>query len=116
MSLRTSEVYRCLEKKTLVFGFEIVDLFVVFSFLALLNFLFRGMPYKFFFSWGPAFSLALFLRLSKAGKPENYLLHWARAYFAPTIYSAFPLAAKRVRFVKKQNGKEIYDRNQRAIK
>ena len=104
MALKTSEVYRCLEKKTLVFGFEIIDLFVVFSFLALLNFVFRGFPYKFLLSWGPAFSLALFLRIGKAGKPENYLLHLARAKLAPVIFSAFPLAPRRSRFIKKQKG------------
>lgn len=108
MALRTSEVYRCLEKKTLVFGFEIIDLFVVFSLLAVLNFLFRGLPYKFFLAWGPALSLAVFLRLGKAGKPENYLLHWARSKFAPPIYSAFKLAPPRSRFksvkIQKQKG------------
>ncbi len=100
MALRTSEVYRCLEKKTLVFGFEIVDLFVVFSSLAVLNFVFRGFPYKFFLTWGPALGLALFLRLGKAGKPENYLLHLARAYLSPVVFSAFPLAPRRARFTK----------------
>lgn len=111
MALRTSEVYRCLEKKTLVFGFEIVDLFIVFSVLAILNFVFRDVPYKFFLSWGPALSLALFLRIGKAGKPENYLLHLARSYFQPTIFSAFPQAPKRIRFVTIQNRKGSYDRN-----
>lgn len=105
MALRTSEVYRCLEKKTLVFGFEIVDLFVVFSVLAILNFVLRGVPYKFFLSWGPALSLAVFLRLGKAGKPENYLLHLARSYFSPVAWSAFPLAPRRSRFIThKQKG------------
>jgi len=107
MALRTSEVYRCLEKKTLVFGFEIVDLFVVFSLLAILNFLFRGLPYKFFLAWGPALSLALFLRFGKAGKPENYLLHLARSYLSPLVFSAFPLAPRRSRFlIDKPKGKK----------
>ncbi len=99
MALRTSEVYRCLEKKTLIFGFEIVDLFVVFSFLAILNFIFKGLTYKFYFSWGPALALALILRMGKAGKPENYLLHLARHLLSPTLFSAFPLAPRRARFV-----------------
>jgi hypothetical protein len=99
--LKTSTVYRCLEKKTLVFGFEVFDLFVVFLFLALLNFLLRDVPYKFLLTWGPAFGLASFLRLGKAGKPENYLLHWARAYFSPSVWSAFGLVRKRNRFIKR---------------
>lgn len=105
MALRTSEVYRCLEKKTLVMGFEIVDLFVVFSVLAVLNFVLRGVPYKFLLSWGPALGLAAFLRVGKAGKPENYLLHKARSYFSPSVWSAFPLAQRRSRFInQKQKG------------
>jgi hypothetical protein len=95
MALKTSVVYRCLEKKTLVFGFEIVDLFIVFSCLAALNFLMRGLPYKFFLSWGPAATLALGLRLGKRGKPENYLLHLARSHLSPLVFSAFPLGLTR---------------------
>lgn len=107
MALRTSVVYRCLEKKTLVFGFEIVDLFVVFSLLAVLNFVFRGVPYKFFLSWGPAFALALGLRLGKARKPENYLIHLARSYLTPMVFSAFALAPPRARFVQNNIKKGI---------
>ncbi len=98
MALETSEVYRCLEKKTLVFGFEIVDLFVVFSCLAVLNFLMRGLPYKFFLSWGPAAALALGLRLGKRGKPENYILHLARFHLSPVVFSCFELSRKRAIF------------------
>lgn len=98
MALRTSEVYRCLEKKTLVFGFEMLDLFAVFALLALLNLVFAGAQFKFLWTWVPAFGLAAFLRLSKAGKPENYLLHLARFHLTPGVLSAFPLAPKRRRF------------------
>lgn len=100
MALKTSEVYRCLEKKTLVFGFEVFDLFIVFLVLAGLNFLFQGVPYKFFFTWAPAAMLGAFLKWGKTGKPENYLLHRAQSYFAPLAWTAFPLASRRVRFRK----------------
>lgn len=106
MGLKTSEVYRCLEKRTLVFGFEIVDLFAVFLLLAILNFVFRGVPYKFLLAWGPSIGLGLFLKLGKAGKPENYLLHLARFYLMPLVYSAFPLAPPRANF-NKQKPKDI---------
>lgn len=102
MALKTSEVYRCLEKKTLVFGFEILDLFLVFSLLAVLNLLFRAAPYKFFWTWGPALILGLVLRLGKAGKPENYLAHLLRYHFSPGVFSAFPLAPERKRLSKKK--------------
>jgi len=101
MALKTSEVYRCLEKKTLIFGFEILDLFLVFVLLSLLNVLFKEVPYKFLFTWGPSLLLGLTLRLSKRGKPENYLLHLARFQLQPKVFSAFFLSEKRVRFHKK---------------
>ncbi len=101
MALKTSEVYRCLEKKTLVFGFEILDLFLVFSVLAVLNLFLGSLPYKFFVTWGPALALGAFLRIVKTGKPDNYLAHWIRFQFSPGILSAFPLANRRQRFLKK---------------
>ncbi len=102
MALKTSDVYRCLDRKTLVLGFEIVDMFLVFSCLALLNLLLGGLPYKFYWTWGPSLALGLFLRLGKAGKPENYLTHLMRFHFSPGVWSAFPLAQPRKRFTKKK--------------
>jgi len=107
MGLKTSQVYRCLDKKTLIFGFEIVDLFLVFVLLAFLNFIFGSMPYKFLLSWGPSASLALFIKLMKKGKPDNYLTHLLRSYVEPKIYSCFSLstslAKKRTRFLDRRN-------------
>lgn len=100
MALKTSRVYRCLDKKTFVFGFEIVDLFLVFSVLAILNFFLGSVPYKFFFTWGPAMALGLGLRIGKAGKPDNFLTHWLQFQFSPGTLSAFILAPKR-KFFKK---------------
>lgn len=101
MALKTSEVYRCLEKKTLVFGFEILDLFLVFAALAILNLLFGKLPYKFFLTWGPALALGAFLRIAKRGKPDNFLAHWLKFQFAPGVLSAFSLAPRRRRFLTK---------------
>ncbi len=101
MALKTSEVYRCLEKKTLVFGFEILDLFLVFAVLAVLNLLFGKLPYKFLFTWGPALALGIFLRAVKAGKPDNFLAHWLKYQFSPGVLSAFPLAPRRRHFLKR---------------
>lgn len=99
MGLKTSTVYRCLDKKTLIFGFELVDLFLVFTVLAFLNLMLGSVPYKFLFTWGPSISLALFIKLIKCGKPDNYLLHLLRAQFRPKVLSAFPLARKRSNFI-----------------
>lgn len=104
MALKTSEVYRCLEKKTLIFGFEIVDIFLVFSFLSILNLVLGQIPYKFFLTWGPAIALAIALKLGKAGKPDNYLLHLVRFHFSPGVLSAFALAPRRARFINQKKG------------
>lgn len=101
MSLKTSEVYRCLEKKTLIFGFEIVDLFLVFSLLAILNRFFGGLPYKFLWTWLPSIGLAVGLRIGKNGRPDNYLLHLARFHFSRGVLSAFCMATPRQQFTKK---------------
>lgn len=99
MALKTSEVYRCLDKKTLVFGFEILDLFLVFLVLAVLNFVLGQVPYKFFWTWGPSLVLGLALRIGKAGKPDNYLMHLVRYHFSPGILTAFDLAPDRMKFI-----------------
>ncbi len=98
MGLKTSPVYRCLDKKSMVFGFEIVDLFLVFMVLAFLNFILGSVQYKFFFTWGPSVALALFIRLMKRGKPENYLQHLAKFYFNSRVFFAFERAKKRTVF------------------
>lgn len=102
MALKTSEVYRCLEKKTFVMGFEIVDLFAVFLLLSVLSFLLNGVPYKFLFTWGPSAALALFLKIAKAGKPDNYLLHLVRYHLSPGVLECFPLAGNRTRIFQKK--------------
>ena len=101
MALKTSEVYRCLEKKTVIFGFEVVDVFLVFLVLAVLNFLLSQLPYKFFVTWGIASALGVAMRLGKAGKPDGYILHLLRFQFQPENLSAFPLAPRRGRFIRK---------------
>ena len=103
MALKSSDVYRCLEKKTVIFGFEIIDLFFVFLVFALLNFFLSAMPYKFFLTWGLTGALALAIRLGKAGKPDNYIVHLLRFNFSPDHLSAFPLAPRR-RYFKTPKG------------
>jgi len=98
MSLKTSEVFKCLDKKTLIFGFEVFDLFVVFAALGILNMIFGSMPYKFLWTWVPTLALAAVLKVSKAGKPDNYLLHLVRYQFSAGTLSAFTSAGPRTKF------------------
>jgi hypothetical protein len=89
MDTRVTSVSRCLEKKLLVFGFEVFDLMLIFLTMAILNFFFGSGSSKLFFVWLPASSLAVALRLGKRGKPDLFLVHWIRFKMMPGLLCAF---------------------------
>ena len=90
MNLQTTPVSRCLDNKLLILGFEVPDLLAIFLLLAILNFMFgRIGGWSVAFIWGAPLSLAALLRYGKRDKPDNYLLHVARYYLSPGVYSAF---------------------------
>ena len=87
--MRATSVSKCLDRKLVMFGFEVLDLLAVFLLLSVLNLVFGQMP-KWLFVWAPTVSLACILRWGKRGKPEKYLVHWIRFQIKPGVYSAFP--------------------------
>lgn len=89
MELKVTEVSRCLDKKMMIMGFEIPDLLIIFLTMSILNFLFGTTDLKWLFVWLPSASLALTIKFSKRGKPDNYLVHWLRFQIKPGILSAF---------------------------
>lgn len=89
MEIRTTPVSKCLDKKMIVMGFEIPDLLAIFLTLSILNFLFGMTSMKIVTVWLPTVVLALVLRMSKRGKPDNFLIHWIRFQIRPGILSAF---------------------------
>ncbi len=89
MSLKTTPVSKCLDKKLIIFGFEVLDLLAIFLTLSLLNFIFGRSGFKIVLIWLPSVALAVLLRVSKRNKPENYLMHWLRFQFRPGVWSAF---------------------------
>lgn len=89
MSLTTTPVSQCLDRKLLIFGFEIPDLLVIFLLLAVLNFLFGQSSMKLFAVWIPPICLGLGLRIGKRGKADNFLVHWLRFQIQPGVLSAF---------------------------
>ncbi len=89
MDLKVTPVSKCLDKKMMIMGFEIPDLLFIFLTLSILNFFFGSSSLKWAFVWLPSFLLASTLRLSKRGKPDNFLIHWLRFQIRPGIYSAF---------------------------
>lgn len=94
MGLTATPVAKCLDKKLLLFGFEVPDVLAIFLTLSVLNFIFGQMPLKVLFVWLPTAALAAVLRLGKKGKPDNYLVHWLRAQITPGTYRAFPDATQ----------------------
>lgn len=91
--LETSRVFKCLEKKTLILGFEIIDLFALSFLLCLLNFVFADASLKLFWTFGPTLMLAAILKLAKSGKADGFLLHWIRFHISPGVFRAFPKAS-----------------------
>ena len=89
MEIKMSPVSKCLDKKMVVFGFEVPDLLAVFLTLSILNFMFGTTSMKLILVWLPSIALALILRLSKRGKPDNYLVHWLRFQIRPGILTSF---------------------------
>ncbi|MEE2670319.1 MAG: hypothetical protein VYA54_01315 [Bdellovibrionota bacterium] len=91
MSIKCTPVSKCLDKKTLLWGFEMADLIIVFMLLAILNFLFGQTDQKLLLVWLPPLIVALVLKYGKKGKPDNYLVHWVRFQLKNGIFSAFKL-------------------------
>ncbi len=89
MGLRATNVSKCLDKKLIIFGFEVVDILAIFLLLSILNFLFGSTHMKLVLIWLPSAILALSLYFGKRGKPDNYLVHWLRFQIKSGTYSAF---------------------------
>jgi hypothetical protein len=87
--MRTTAVSKCLDRKLVIFGFEVLDILAVFLVLSILNFLFGQAPMKPLLVWAPSLLLAVVLRFGKRGKPDKYLIHWIRYQIKPGSYSAF---------------------------
>ena len=88
MGLRTASVNQCLDKKLLIFGYEIPEILAIFLLLSILNFVFPP-GFKLVFVWLPTMAVAAILRVGKRGKPDNYLMHLARHKMQPSLLSAF---------------------------
>ena len=89
MALRSEPTSKSLEKKLLILGFEVPDVLAIFLLLSVLNFIFGQTNYKLFLVWLPVATVAIVLRISKRGKPDNYLLHVIKFHMRPKYLSAF---------------------------
>jgi len=89
MGLNTTPVAKCLDKKLVIFGYEIPDLLCIFLTLSILNFIFGNSSHQLLLVWIPSLLLAALLRFGKEGKPDNYLIHLIRSKVKPNFYEAF---------------------------
>ena len=106
MSIKTTPVSKCLDKKLLIMGYEIPDLIAIFILLSVLNLTLGSLGSKLLLVWLPTISFALILRYGKKDKPENYLVHLIRYKFAPKNLSAFYMSPK---WKSPKTNKEKYD-------
>ncbi|MSP19841.1 MAG: hypothetical protein EXR74_09765 [Bdellovibrionales bacterium] len=86
--LLTTKVPRALEMKSKLFGYEMPDLLLIFMNLAVTNLIFGGTSYRYPLIWGTTLGIALFLYLSKRGKPDNYLQHLGEFIGQPAYRAA----------------------------
>ena len=96
MSLKSTQVSRCLDKKLLFFGYELPDVLAIFMLLAFLNLTLGQTEYKISLVWLPTLAVAIGLRIAKRGKPDNFLVHWIRFRLRPKALSAFSEPSARV--------------------
>jgi len=89
MEIKSTFVSKSLDKKLMIFGFEVPDLLALFLIISVLNFFFGATSQKIYLVWIPSIALALLMRLGKKGKPDNYLIHWLRYQMKPGVLSAF---------------------------
>jgi hypothetical protein len=102
MSLKVTQVSQCLEKRLEFWGFEIPDLLFILGVLSVLNFLLGALKWKIFYVWIPTGILAALLRLTKHGKPDNYLVHKIKFFIQPKVLNAFPDASNFGSFKKRK--------------
>ena len=89
MGLDVTPTNQCLEKKVLLFGFEIADLLIIFLSLAILDLSIGRFLPKILSVWLPTIVLGWVIKWAKKGKPDNYLLHLIKYQFSPGHLSAF---------------------------
>ncbi len=86
--LLNSKVPRSLERKVRIFGFELVDLLLIFLYLALSNLFFGQTKLRPLIVWGGTVSIGLVLYFVKRGKPDAYLQHYGEFLNGPSVFTA----------------------------
>ncbi|MBP9709082.1 MAG: hypothetical protein KBD78_15710 [Oligoflexales bacterium] len=87
MPLQQTTVPRSLDKKLTLFGYELAEILCIFILLAAMNLLVGQTSVL--LTWIPPLALAIFFRIGRKHRPENYLLHLLRFKFSPGVFTAF---------------------------
>ena len=87
--VQVKSVSRCLDRRAQIFGYDLIDIFMIFILLSSLNFCFGQTHQKLLLIWIPSVLFALGLRMMKVGKPENYLLHLLKFQLQPKLLFVF---------------------------
>ncbi|MBI2712751.1 MAG: hypothetical protein HYX41_07865 [Bdellovibrio sp.] len=67
MGLKSTSVAKCLDKRLLLFGFEVMDVLAIFLTLSTLNLIFGQTSFKIALVWLPTLILAAILHFGKRG-------------------------------------------------
>ena len=88
MNLLTSKTSRQLDNKLKLFGFELIDLLLIFLYLAISNLFFSQTTLKIPLVYLGTIILSTILYFAKKEKPKNHLQDKISSYVNPSIFSA----------------------------
>ncbi len=88
MRLRESSIHRRLDAKMKVGGMEAPDLLGVLIFAAIMKLIFGRMSFAFVFVIIIPLLLLIAIYFGKRGKPDDFMLHFAKFYLTPGFYAA----------------------------
>ena len=87
--LEATPVSRSLDRRSLIFGLEITDIFAIVLLASCLNVLFGSTEFKIYLVYLPTLVLGSILVLTKRGKPDGFLLHFLRFHVQPKHLCCF---------------------------
>ena len=88
MELETSRVYRNLEMKLKIAGFDAFDFLLILLFSGIMNLIFGGTALGIYFVFILPGLIMAVLYFGKRNKPEGFLKRFIRFYFLPACFKA----------------------------
>ena len=88
MELFTSRVYRNLEMKLKIAGFDAFDVLLILLFSGIMNLIFGGTALGIYFVFILPGLIMAILYFGKKNKPDGFLERFVRFYFLPAFFKA----------------------------